>query len=77
MKITDNAVNLDGRTGVAFGVDYAGTRREIIVEVATCRFIGEREVEVDGAGNAKPGTMRVSSSAGTAVAKTIGTKPAG
>ncbi|MFI6027908.1 CU044_5270 family protein [Amycolatopsis magusensis] len=42
LEISDRHANLDGRIGVAFGVDRAGIKQEIIIDPGTGQFIGER-----------------------------------
>jgi hypothetical protein len=85
LKVTEQVANLDGRTGVALGVDPVdGTfRREIIVDPATGEFIGERRTQLkpDDAdftrAGVKPGTVTSTSSVHTAIADQIGTVPPG
>ncbi|GAA4552455.1 CU044_5270 family protein [Amycolatopsis samaneae] len=85
LKVTEQVANLDGRTGVALGVDPVdGTfRMEIIVDPATGEFIGERRTQLKPEENdftvagIKPGTVTVSSSVRTAVAGELGVVPPG
>ncbi|MFE0026853.1 CU044_5270 family protein [Amycolatopsis sp. NPDC059021] len=85
LKVTEQVANLDGRTGVALGVDPVdGTfRREIIVDPATGEFIGERRTQLKPDENditvagIKPGTVTFSSSVRTAVADEQGAVPPG
>jgi RNA polymerase sigma-70 factor (ECF subfamily) len=45
VTITDNAVTLDGHTGIAFGREEKnGIRQEIIIDPHTGMLVGEREV---------------------------------
>ncbi len=44
VQVYDQAVTLDGRTGVAIGIEDAHERRDLIVDPATGEFIGERAV---------------------------------
>ncbi|MGW7533059.1 CU044_5270 family protein [Amycolatopsis sp. NPDC054798] len=85
LKVTEQAANLDGRTGVALGVDPVdGTfRMEIIVDPVTGEFIGERRTQLKPVENdittagVKPGTVTFSSSVRTAVADEQGVVPPG
>ncbi|MFD9958837.1 CU044_5270 family protein [Amycolatopsis sp. NPDC058986] len=85
LKVTEQVANLDGRTGVALGVDPVdGTfRMEIIVDPATGEFIGERRTQLKPEENditvagIKPGTVTFSSSVRTAVADEQGAVPPG
>lgn len=44
LDVTSDAVNLDGRRGVALGVNGPATRQELVLDPATGRLIGERLV---------------------------------
>lgn len=44
VKVYESAVTLDGRTGVAIGIEDEEERRDLIVDPATGEFIGERTV---------------------------------
>ncbi|MBW4715877.1 CU044_5270 family protein [Saccharothrix obliqua] len=44
VKVYDEAATLDGRTGVAIGIDTEAERRDLIVDPKTGEFIGERTV---------------------------------
>ncbi|CAL9671529.1 hypothetical protein SUDANB95_07503 [Actinosynnema sp. ALI-1.44] len=44
VKVYESAVTLDGRTGVAIGIEDEKERRDLIVDPATGEFIGERTV---------------------------------
>lgn len=85
LKVTEQVANLDGRTGVALGVDPVdGTfRMEIIVDPATGEFIGERRTQLKPDDNdittagIKPGTVTFSSSVQTAVVDERGAVPRG
>ncbi|MFE3174884.1 CU044_5270 family protein [Amycolatopsis sp. NPDC059235] len=85
LKVTEQVANLDGRTGVALGVDPVdGTfRMEIIVDPATGEFIGERRTRLKRDDNdittagINPGTVTFSSSVQTAVADEQGVVPPG
>ncbi|WP_410657647.1 CU044_5270 family protein [Amycolatopsis sp. lyj-112] len=85
LKVTEQVANLDGRTGVALGVDPVdGTfRMEIIVDPATGEFIGQRmtrlkpdENDITTAG-IKPGTVTYSSSVQTTIVDKQGAVPPG
>lgn len=48
MEITEQAANLDGVKGTAFGVTGEGRRHEVIIDPTTGQFIGSRHVQVAG-----------------------------
>jgi hypothetical protein len=75
LEITDRAANLDGRVGVAYGIDRAGTRQEMIVDPNTGQFIGERETTTKDRDDLKAGTVTSYTSVTTAVAGTEGVRP--
>lgn len=71
IRVLDEAADLDGRTGVAFGTtDELGFVSEIIIDPATGRFIGERNVRPDG-------VELASTAVTTGVADELGGEPAG
>lgn len=76
VKVTDRAANLDGKVGVAFGVGEGKSRKEIIIDVATGQFIGERETAGDDIDGIEPGTVISFTSVETAVVDKIGVAPA-
>jgi hypothetical protein len=79
LDVTDAVANLDGAKGTALGMtDRNGIRQEIIVDPATGRFIGEREVvtRTDELGLA-PGTVIGFTSLKTAVVNRRGARPGG
>lgn len=49
VEITDNQANLDGFLGMAFAVRGPSTLEETIIDPVTVAFIGEREIDDDGA----------------------------
>ncbi|GLY40714.1 hypothetical protein Amsp01_067370 [Amycolatopsis sp. NBRC 101858] len=70
--------NLDGRTGVALGLDDRHEIRQLIIDPVTGQFIGERQIagaEPDEAW-IKPGTEIGASAITTAVADRLGEVPA-
>lgn len=79
LTLTPGAVNLDGRSGTALGIDDGSkkSRQEIIIDPATGEYIGEREVMLPGATYLPPGTVTSYSSVRTAVVDTMGQVPAG
>ncbi|QFZ23560.1 CU044_5270 family protein [Saccharothrix syringae] len=70
----EQGVNLDGRTGVAIGIEGPNERRELIVDPATGDFIGERTVAGPQPYDAwvRPGTVTGFSSITTTVVDGIG-----
>lgn len=58
VAVTDKVANLDGRSGVAFGItDPTGSvRDELIVDPTTGQFIGERDVSLTADGPIPAGT---------------------
>ena len=60
LEITEQAANLDGRTGIAFGLSGDGKRVEVIIDPATGQFIGKRQISESGDYNGfkvPPGTV--------------------
>ncbi|MGA6163782.1 CU044_5270 family protein [Amycolatopsis magusensis] len=47
LEISERDANLDGRIGIALGVDRAGIKQEIIIDPETGQFIGERMTDTD------------------------------
>jgi hypothetical protein len=74
LKITEQVANLDGKTGVAMGIDDPEnhTRQEIIVDPNTGQFIGERETNLVAQGGLKAGQVTESTSVTTSVVNSIG-----
>ncbi|MEV7093475.1 CU044_5270 family protein [Amycolatopsis sp. NPDC051045] len=77
LKVVDQAANLDGRIGVALGLDDGHTREEIIIDPATGQFIGERSVLTEARGGHPEGTVVESTSVRTVVVDALGALPAG
>lgn len=75
LEVTERRANLDGVRGTALGMTDGKTRQEIIIDPATGRFIGEREVQ-EADGIAKAGTVTGWSSVTSAVVEGQGTTPA-
>ncbi|MBC6446926.1 CU044_5270 family protein [Actinokineospora xionganensis] len=75
IEITDRAANLAGKVGVAFGIGDEEDRMEIIIDVATGQFIGERKTAGDDIDGIEPGTVISFTSVETAVVDKIGTPP--
>ena len=44
LEITDQLANLDGRTGIAYGMNDGTSRQEIIIDPATGQYIGARQL---------------------------------
>lgn len=74
VKVHDSAVTLDGRTGVAIGIEDEKERRDLIVDPATGEFIGERTVAGPNPHYSwiEPGTVTGYSSITTKVVDAIG-----
>ncbi|CRK60983.1 hypothetical protein [Alloactinosynnema sp. L-07] len=73
--VTDRAANLDGKVGVAFGVQTDVARHEIIIDEATGQFIGERQTAGSGQSDLPAGTVTSFTSVETAVVDKIGVAP--
>ncbi|HEU5471791.1 MAG TPA: CU044_5270 family protein [Actinophytocola sp.] len=69
VQITDPAANLDGRSGVGYGLIRGDVRRELIIEPGTGDLIGVRET--------RGGTVWSSTALTTGVAPGIGVRPPG
>ncbi|MET0237789.1 MAG: CU044_5270 family protein [Kibdelosporangium sp.] len=76
LEITDRSANLDGRTGIAFGMADGRVRHEIIIDPQTGGFIGERRTTIRDADGIKAGTVISHTSVSTAVVGEAGTRPA-
>ncbi|MFI5714158.1 CU044_5270 family protein [Kribbella sp. NPDC051620] len=48
LEVSDRAVNLDGKVGIAYGSDDGNERHEIIIDPRTGDFIGERQIITSG-----------------------------
>jgi hypothetical protein len=74
LTVTQQVANLDGRTGVAMGVDSpeSPVRQEIIIDPVTGQFIGERTVMLKPSRGFAAGAMSDSSSVTTSVVNSIG-----
>ncbi|MFC4951121.1 hypothetical protein [Pseudonocardia sp. GCM10023141] len=77
VTVTAGAVNLDGRSGVALGIDVRSSRQEIIVDPATGAFIGEREVALRGDRSKPAGTVLGYTSVRSGVVDQLGATPVG
>jgi hypothetical protein len=77
LRVTENVANLDGRQGTALGMDTDGDRHDIVIDVQTGQFIGERQVVTGGSSELPAGTITSYSSVGTAVVGGLGQAPAG
>ncbi len=76
IEITDQVANLDGRTGVAYGMAAGATRQDIIIDPETGEFIGEREVLTKADGELEAGTVLTYTAVSTGVSDRIGARPA-
>ena len=74
IQITDGFANLDGRKGVALGMNGFGGRQDLIIDPATGQFIGYRTVD-NGKGGMPKGTVTYSSSMVTGVVDEVGAVP--
>ncbi|WP_410621113.1 CU044_5270 family protein [Amycolatopsis sp. cmx-8-4] len=78
MKVLAAEANLDGRTGVALGLDDRHELRQLIIDPVTGQFIGERTIAGTQPDDPwiKPGTETGASAITTAVADRLGVAPA-
>ncbi|GAB3287593.1 CU044_5270 family protein [Pseudoclavibacter terrae] len=69
ITITDQDARQGGRSGVAIGIEQAGTgnSQEIVIDPDTGELIGERQVQNDGLGGIPPGTTVGSTTVTTTV----------
>lgn len=77
IKVTEKFANVDGRTGTAFGIAGREWRYDVIIDPATGKFIGERDVATKGFADVPPGTVVEYTSVVTDVVDHQGEKPAG
>ncbi|MCT2582592.1 CU044_5270 family protein [Actinophytocola gossypii] len=77
LEVTEKVANLDGHEGVAYGISAAGVRHDIIIDPATGRFLGEREITEEGYQGVPAGTVVSYTSVTTAVVEDLGDVPAG
>ncbi len=75
LEITDSAANLDGRLGIAFGMNGGGERQDIIIDPATGAFIGERQVLTRDQDGAPAGSTISFTSVTTDVVDALGARP--
>jgi hypothetical protein len=79
LDVTDKAANLDGQRGVALGASDGSVGAEIVIDPATGRCIGDRQVlAVPGTSywsGLKPGTVIEYTSVWTGVTDKIGVAP--
>ena len=75
LDVVDDAVDLDGRNGVALGVTEDGERQEIILDPRTGEVIGERKVSDSMFADIPEGTVTAHTSVTTAVVDHIGAEP--
>lgn len=77
LEITEKVANLDGKQGIAFGIEDDIERQDVIIDPATGEFIGERRIAIAGREGIPSGTVVGYSSVSTAVVDAQGEKPAG
>lgn len=75
LRVTEQVVTLDGRTGTALGIDAYGGVREYVIDPDNGEFIGYREVLSKEDHGMAAGTVRAWSSTTTAVVDTAGERP--
>jgi hypothetical protein len=79
LDVTDGEANLDGKTGVGLGVVDGILRSEIVLDPATGRYLGDREVlQQPGTGvweGLPAGTVASSSAVTTAIVRGLGSGP--
>ena len=75
VELTEDAVNLDGLTGSAIGMNDGQIRQDIIIDPASGAFIGDREVTTDDLDDAPAGTTLSYTAVTTAVVDAIGVVP--
>lgn len=77
LKITDKVANVDGRTGVALGIDNQrdGYTQEFIVDPATGQFIGERQVTTRAGSGIPAGTVMEYTAVSASVVDAMGAAP--
>jgi hypothetical protein len=77
LEITDKQANLDGRVGIAYGMNDGTLRQEMIIDPATGEFIGERETFTKDERGLPAGTVMEYTSMTTAVVDARGVRPPG
>ncbi len=77
LVITDRAANLDGRIGVAYGIEGAkgGVREEALVDPRNGEYIGSRWVAVRAGGGFPAGHVLSFSAVSAAVVDSLGSAP--
>jgi hypothetical protein len=75
LEVSDRSANLDGRIGIALGIDRAGERQEMIIDPADGQFIGERRTATQDGEGVPAGTVTGYSSISTGVVDNLGDKP--
>ncbi len=76
LEITDELANLDGRVGMALGIAGDGMRQDLIVDIDTGQYIGERVVTTEAGHYGPAETITSYSAVRTAVVDEIGVPPA-
>lgn len=77
LQITDRSANLDGRSGIALGINDGHTRHDIIIDPTTGSFIGERQIATKGGRHGAPAGATIElTSVRTAAVDALGTVPA-
>lgn len=72
LEVSDRAVNLDGKVGIAYGSDDGEERQEIIIDPRTGDYIGERQIVTSGKNR---GQLNSFSSVTTSIVDRIGERP--
>lgn len=75
IEITEKQVNLDGRTGTAFGVPGGKLRIDVIVDPETGEYLGQRGVLTKKEWGVKPGTVMNHTAVTTGVVDKMGQRP--
>lgn len=72
LQIVDQAANLDGRTGVALGINDGDLNMQIIIDPNTGQYIGGRDVLIRDHAGMPAGSIQAYSSVITKVVTTLG-----
>lgn len=77
LAVTDRAVTLDGRAGLAIGVDdwMSDLRQDIVIDPATGRYLGDRTVRPHPTDGLPANTVIAETAVTTAVVPAVGTTP--
>ncbi|MEV0675668.1 CU044_5270 family protein [Actinosynnema sp. NPDC050436] len=75
LRVADRAADLDGRVGVALTAGGGAQAREIVIDPASGRFLGERLIGTEPWEGLPPGTVWSFTSVGIGVAEASGAQP--